>query len=196
VSTMEMGLSETETRESLVKMSSMWWIWLVTGICWFLLSLIILQFDQSAVRTIGVLVGLMFLFTGVEQLVLAAMTSGGMRAFWIIFGVLFIIGGFVAIFDPAKTFAAIADVLGFLFLLVGIFWVIEALVTKAANQLWWLGLTAGILMVLLAFWTSAQTFSTKAYMLLVFAGIWAMLHGITDMVKAFMVRSLRNEIEA
>jgi uncharacterized membrane protein HdeD (DUF308 family) len=106
--------------------------------------------------------------------------------------VLFLIGGLVAIFNPEDTFTTVADVLGFLFLIVGIFWLIEALTTKAVNHLWWLGMTSGVLMILLAFWTSAQTFTTKAYMLLVFAGIWALLHGVTDIVKAFMVRSLRN----
>ncbi|HVQ89058.1 MAG TPA: hypothetical protein VMT88_12845, partial [Actinomycetes bacterium] len=83
---------------------------------------------------------------------------------------------------------------GFLFLLVGVFWLIEALTTKAANPLWWVGLIAGMLMILLAFWSSAQTFTTKAYMLLVFAGIWALMHGITDIIKAFMVRALGKQV--
>ena len=191
-STTAAPLSDAEATNVLTKMSSMWWLWLVTGIAWIILSLIILQFDESSVNTIGILVGFMFLATGVQQLVLSGLSHGGLRIFWAIFGVLFIIGGLVAIVSPAETFVAIADILGFLFLLVGIFWLIDAFATKAANELWWLGLISGILMVLLAFWTSAQTFSQKAWMLLVFAGIWALLHGITDIVRAFMVRSLRN----
>ena len=43
------------------------------------------------------------------------------------------------------------------------------------NDVWWLGLTAGILMVILAFWTSGQFFIDKQYTLLVFAGIWALM---------------------
>ena len=191
-STTAAPLSDAEATNVLTKMSSMWWLWLVTGIAWIILSLIILQFDESSVNTIGILVGFMFLATGVQQLVLSGLSHGGLRIFWAIFGVLFIIGGLVAIVSPAETFVAIADILGFLFLLVGIFWLIDAFATKAANELWWLGLISGILMVVLAFWTSAQTFSQKAWMLLVFAGIWALLHGITDIVRAFMVRSLRN----
>jgi hypothetical protein len=31
-------------------------------------------------------------------------------------------------------------------------------------------------------------------MLLVFAGIWALLHGITDIIKSFMVRSLGEQL--
>ncbi len=192
MSSTDTGIGEAEAKVALTKMSHLWWIWLVAGIVWFALSLVILQFDDRSIKTIGVLIGCLFLLTGLEQFVFAGLSTGGMRIFWAIFGALFVIGGFIAIFDPANTFTAVADVLGFLFLLVGIFWIIEALTTKAANSLWWLGLISGIFMVLLAYWTSAQTFTTKAYMLLVFAGIWAMLHGITDIVKAFMVRSLRN----
>ena len=48
-----------------------------------------------------------------------------------------------------------------------------------------------MLMVVLAFWTSGQFFFDKAYTLLVFAGIWALMHGITDIVGAFRIRNAR-----
>ena len=62
------------------------------------------------------------------------------------------------------------------------------------NPVWWLGLIGGILMVMLAFWTSGQFFLEKAYTLLVFAGIWAMMQGVTDIFRAFALRSLRNQL--
>jgi hypothetical protein len=46
-------------------------------------------------------------------------------------------------------------------------------------------------MIVLAFWTSGQLFIHKAYTLLVFAGIWALIHGITDIVRALAYRELR-----
>ena len=58
--------------------------------------------------------------------------------------------------------------------------------------MWGLGLLAGVLMLILAFWASGQFYTEKAYTLLVFTGIWALMHGITDLVQAFAVRSLRN----
>ena len=45
-------------------------------------------------------------------------------------------------------------------------------------------------MLILAFWTSGQFFIEKAYTLLVIAGIWALMSGVTDIVRAFRVRSL------
>ena len=94
----------------------------------------------------------------------------------------------LAFISPENTFAAIADILGFLFLIVGIFWIIEAFAAKEVNPLWWLGLVAGILMVALAFYTGGQFFIDKAYVLLVFAGIWALMNGITDIMRAFQLR--------
>lgn len=42
----------------------------------------------------------------------------------------------------------------------------------------------------LAFWTSGLFFLERAYVLLVFAGIWALAKGITDIVRAFEIRKL------
>ena len=52
------------------------------------------------------------------------------------------------------------------------------------------GLVSGILMIILAFWTSGQFFLQRAYTLLIFAGIWALLKGVTDLVRAFQLRAL------
>jgi uncharacterized membrane protein HdeD (DUF308 family) len=46
-------------------------------------------------------------------------------------------------------------------------------------------------MLIMAFWTSGQFYITKAYTLLVFAGIWALMHGVTDIVRAFQIRQLK-----
>ena len=42
--------------------------------------------------------------------------------------------------DPASTFAGLADILGFLFLLVGVWWIVRAFLERAVNPAWWLGL--------------------------------------------------------
>ena len=95
----------------------------------------------------------------------------------------------MAIFNPEDTFAGLADILGFLLLLVAVWWIVEAFAVRDVNPLWWIGLISGLLMLAVAFWTSGQFFIEKAYVLLVFAGFWALLHGITDVFKAFAVRS-------
>ena len=95
------------------------------------------------------------------------------------FGGLFTAAGLVALIEPVATFADFAEILGFVFLLIGVRWIVQAFFERAFNDLWWLTLMSGILMTVLAFWVSGQFFLERAYTLLVFAGIWALLVGIT-----------------
>ncbi len=182
-----------DTREAARDVAGFWWVWLVAGTAWIVAALVNLQFDQASITTIGIIVGIMFVFAGVQQFVLAAIADS-LRWLWGIFGVLFVIAGVICFINPENTFAAMADILGFLFLTVGVWWTIRAFLEQDANPLWWVGLIAGVLMVILAFWTSGQLFIHKAYTLLVFAGIWALMQGMTDIVRAFAIRRMRDAI--
>jgi uncharacterized membrane protein HdeD (DUF308 family) len=138
-----------------------------------------------------VLIGLLFVMAGIQQIWMATVAES-MRWFWALFGGLFIVAGIICFINPEDTFAGMADILGFLFLTVGVWWIIQAFIEKEVNPAWWLGLLSGVAMVVLAFWTSGQFFIEKAYTLLVFAGIWALMQGIRDMIRAFQVRSARD----
>jgi uncharacterized membrane protein HdeD (DUF308 family) len=176
--------------EAATEIGKLWWLWLIAGVAWIVIALVVLQFDRASITTVGVLIGLMFILSGFQQFVLGAFVGGWLQFVMWLFGVLFVVAGIIALISPENTFAAIADILGFLFLLVGIFWIIQAFGDREVNELWWLGLIAGILMIILAFWTAGQFFIEKAYVLLVFAGIWALMQGVTDIVKAFQIRKL------
>jgi uncharacterized membrane protein HdeD (DUF308 family) len=76
------------------------------------------------------------------------------------------------------------------FLLIGILWTVQSFTERPVNDLWWLRLISGILMVILAFWVSGEFFLARAATLLVFAGVWAMIKGITDIIRAFQIRAL------
>jgi uncharacterized membrane protein HdeD (DUF308 family) len=168
-----------------------WWLWLVAGVFWIVVALVVLQFDRASVTTVGVLIGIMFLITAFEQFAVGALVRSGWRWLSYAFGALFVVAGVISLIRPKNTFAGVADILGFLFLLVGAFWIIQAFAEREFSPLWWLTLLAGILMVILAFWTSGQFFITRAYTLLVFAGVWALMQGVTDIVRAFQIRALR-----
>jgi uncharacterized membrane protein HdeD (DUF308 family) len=173
------------------ELARFWWLWLVVGIAWIVAALVILQFDAASVATVGIIVGVMFALASAQQFALAVVADR-LRWLWAIFGVLFGASAIVCFINPENTFAALADVLGFVFVAVGVWWMIRAFLLKAADSTWWFELVGGVLMVVMAFWTSGQFFIEKAYTLLVFAGIWALMHGILDIVAAFRVRNLRN----
>ena len=102
--------------------------------------------------------------------------------------------GIVALIHPVATFAGFADILGFVFLLIGVMWMVQAFAERPINNLWWLTLISGIMMTVIAFWVSGQFFVYRAYTLLIFAGIWAMTTGIIDIVRAFQIRELGRQL--
>ena len=170
-----------------------WWVSLIGGIAWLVAALVILRFDSASVTTVGVIVGALFLVAGIQNIALATVPAS-LRWVSAAFGVLFLISAVVCFVNPTSTFAGLADMLGFLFLVVGIWWMVRAGLQQPVNPLWWLGLISGILMTALAFWAEGRFFVEKAYVLLVFAGIWALIQGIEDIVRAFAIRRVHNEL--
>ncbi len=177
------------SRAVVAPLARFWWIELLAGAFWLTVAAVVLKFNHASVITVGVLTGIMFLVFSAEEFALAIVDRRG-RWLWAFFAVVLVAGGVVSLIHPRETFAGFADILGFVFLVIGTIWTVHAFAERAFNQLWWLSLTSGILMVVLAFWTSGQFFLERAYLLLVYAGIWALLKGVTDIVRAFEIRKL------
>lgn len=178
----------------LERIASYWWIELLVGIAWVAIALVVLKFNHASITTVGILTGLMFLVFAAEDFLLAYLDRGA-RWLWAIFGVLLTVGGIVALINPTTTFAAFADILGFVFLVIGVQWMVQAFTERVINGLWWMTLIAGILMTVLAFWVSDKLFIERAYTLLIFAGIWAMTNGVIAIVRAFQIREFGQRLK-
>jgi uncharacterized membrane protein HdeD (DUF308 family) len=192
-STVSTSAKPASIRDAAREITGYWWAGLVAGISWLVISLVILQFDSASITTVGILVGCMFLLAGVLNV---ALTTLPIKHRWVpaLFSVLFLISALVCFVSPAATFAGLADMLGFFFLLVGIWWMVQAFLERPLNPMWWVGLISGILMTGIAFWTAGQLLGTKAYTLLIFAGIWALMQGTTDIIRAFEARRVHKEL--
>jgi uncharacterized membrane protein HdeD (DUF308 family) len=177
----------------LERVASYWWVELLLGLFWVVIAVMVLKFDKASVTTVGILTGLMFLVFAAQEFALAAVDRHT-RWLWAIFGVLLAASGIVALIHPVSTFAGFADILGFVFALIGVMWMVQAFAERPINSLWWLTLVSGIMMIVVAFWVSGQFFVYRAYTLLIFAGIWAMTTGIIDVVRAFEIRELGRQL--
>ena len=182
-----------DVRDTVREISGYWWVGLFAGVAWLVISLVILQFDSASVTTVGVLVGVMFLLAAIQNI---ALTTLPVEHRWVpvLFSVLFLVSAVICFIEPVDTFAGLADMLGFLFLLVGVWWMVQSFLERPVNPMWWVNLISGIVMTGIAFWVAGQLFATKAYTLLVFAGIWALMQGTVDIVRAFEVRRLNKEL--
>ena len=170
-------------------LSRYWGVQLAIGLLWVVVALVVLKFDHASVVTVGVLTGVLLLLFAAEQFAVAAVAPVA-RWLWAIFGLLLTAAGIVALVNPVDTFTGLADILGFIFLLIGVQWMVQAFAERPFNPYWWLTLIGGILMVVLAFWASGQFFVERAYTLLIFVGIWALTKGVTDIGRACQIRSL------
>jgi uncharacterized membrane protein HdeD (DUF308 family) len=184
------GPPGSTTRAMLAPLARFWWIELLLGVFWLIAAAVVLKFNHASVVTVGVLTGIMFLIFAAEEFALAILDRSAGKWVWAFFAVLLLAGGIVSLIHPRETFAGFADILGFVFLVIGVAWTVQAFAERPVNELWWLSLISGILLVMLAFWTSGEFVLERAYTLLIFAGIWALLKGITDIVRAFEIRKL------
>jgi uncharacterized membrane protein HdeD (DUF308 family) len=171
---------------------SRWWVFLITGSIWLILSLIMFRFDITSAKSIGVLAGIIFLIAGLFEFAMLLVVRGGWwKALNAILGVLLVVGGIMSFIHPENTFVAIASITGFMFLFVGIIDVIVALSDRTG--VWWVRLVVGIACILLAFWASGD-FNRKAALLTAWVAAFALLRGITHILIAFALRGAHRDL--
>jgi uncharacterized membrane protein HdeD (DUF308 family) len=182
-------LQDSELHELTSRYTRRWWVFLITGIAWLIIAVIVLRFNISSVTTIGLLLGAVFLFSAIYQFGLAALQGGGWAVVRVLLGVLFIGGSIWSFVSPYNAFWSLAAAFGLLLILSGAFDIAYSAMAQPINPLWWLGLVVGILEIGLGFWASQQYVSVRASLLIVFVGFYALFRGIGDLVLAFEVHA-------
>jgi hypothetical protein len=169
--------------------TGVWWLFLITGIAWLVIALIVLRFNIESITTVGVLLGALFILAGLNEFMIAVVRRAWKWAH-VALGALFVIGAILAFAHPRHAFWTLASILGILLVLKGSLDIIASTATKDVNELWGLGLLVGILEVLLGFWASQQFFPARAALILIWVGFLALFRGISEIVLAFQIRQL------
>ena len=131
-----------------------WWLFLVSGILWLLIAWMVLRLNSTSIATVGVLLGVVFLIAGINEVGIAALAPGGWKVWHYIMAGIFLLGALWAFIRPINTFFALASVLGLILVFYGAFEIIRGVMSRAVNPYWWVNLVTGILLILLAFWVS------------------------------------------
>ena len=173
--------------------SKYWWAFLIAGVFWLIMSLIVFRMELSTVYAISILFGIVAIAAGIEEFVSMGAVHGGWRWLHGILGVIFVIAGIVAFANPDWTFLALASIIGWWFLFKGAFDLIVAFATKGVNDLWWVRLIIGLIELGLAFWVAGD-FKEQVILLVVYVGVMCLSKGITDIILAFSLRHVKKEL--
>jgi uncharacterized membrane protein HdeD (DUF308 family) len=182
-------------REILEETADRWWLFLVTGIAWLVFALLVFQWDFTTVYAISILFGVVAVVAGVNEFFAIPISTTGWRWVHAILGVLFVLVGIWALWNPYDTFNTLAALVGFFLLVKGVFDITVAFITKEEFELWWLQLIIGLVEILLAFWV-AGNFRKEAILLVVYVGIIALARGISEIFVAFKLKGLRRRLAA
>ncbi len=176
---------------SLARLAGPWWLFLLTGIAWLIISMVVLRFSIASAATIGVLLGVVFLGAMLNEFLIASV-----RWHWgwahALMGVIFLGGAIWSFVDPLGVFWTLATVVGVLLILQGALVLITSIQSRLINGVWWLGLIAGILEIGIGFWASQQLVPARAALLIIWVGVFAIFRGITEIVLAFELKSLQH----
>ena len=179
-------------RGTLARVLPPWWLFLITGIGWMVVGLILLRFDYTTVHAISILFGIVAIAAGVLELFALILARGWWKVLHIVLSIVFFIAGIVAFIHPGDTFAALAAVFSFFLIFAGTFDIISAIAARREIEVWWLQLIGGIIEVVLGFW-AAGYYGRSAVLLVAWVAAFTLIRGVRDIVLAFRIREVQHE---
>jgi uncharacterized membrane protein HdeD (DUF308 family) len=181
-----------QPREAAESAARYWWLFIITGVSWLAVSMIIFRFDYTTVVAIGVLFGSIAIVAGVLEVAVGAASSGGWAALHYLLGAIFLFVGVLSFFTPGDTFVALAALVSFFFVFAGAFDIVTSIATRTEVPFWWVQLVSGILEVALGFW-AAGYWNRSAVLLVAFVGASTLFRGVAAIVFGFKLLQLNRD---
>jgi uncharacterized membrane protein HdeD (DUF308 family) len=169
-----------------------WILLLITGILWLLLGFMVLSYRVSSVSIVVVLIAIVFAMGAVSCFALAALTQGGWRVFGIVAGIVALLAAVGALVWPSPTVLIVSVFVAWYLLIRGIFDVVISLSHTDVGG-WWLLLISGIISFALGAWAIGNP-DRSVLLLLTIIGVFAIFHGVAELITAFRLRSARKEL--
>jgi uncharacterized membrane protein HdeD (DUF308 family) len=188
-----MTTARIEIAEGVRSAAKMWWLGLVIGIIAVLYGLFVLSLRPASITSLAILAGISFIFGGIGQFGLAQLVQSGRWLFYV-GGVLGILAGILAFAWPDITIFVLAVFVSWYLVIGGIFIVVGAF-SGPKYDLWWTRIILGALMFVLGAWAiGSPEHSVSLFVNLI--GFYLLLYGFTEIMAAFAVRSLGENLDA
>ena len=167
-----------------------WWLLLLTGVGWVLVSLILLRFDYTSVYAISLLFGFVAIAAGIAEIGITFIVGGWWKLLNAVLAIAYIAAGVVSFIHPGDTFVALAAVFSFVLVLAGVFDVMMAISARHEIEVWWLQLVGGIIELALGFW-AAGYWGRSEILLVAWAAAFVLIRGVRDVLLAFRIREIQ-----
>lgn len=182
-------LTDNETLAVQRQISTAWWLFLITGIAWVLIAFMVLAVDPTTPAMIGYLAGFVLIMAALNEFMTVPFVPAW-KWLHIVLGVAFFVVGILALLDPFQTFGILALLIGWYLLFKGIADMTVSIVARDELPLWGVGLASGILEVAIGVWALGYP-GRSAWLLIIWVGIAALVHGITEIALAFTLRGAK-----
>jgi uncharacterized membrane protein HdeD (DUF308 family) len=178
-----------------VSKSRFWWLLLITGAAWIVLSIVILRFDYTTVAAVAVLFGVYCLVAAVNQIMIGTVSSStGWRIAHGLLAALLVVVGVVSLANFGATFVTLAAIISFYFIFRGCFDIVMALAGSAVSG-WWVLLISGLIELGLGFW-AAGSWNISVVVLVAWVSAAALVHGIGEIALGFQIHQGHRGITA
>jgi uncharacterized membrane protein HdeD (DUF308 family) len=168
-----------------IQLEKMWGWYLVGGIFSMIFGMFVISYRHASVYAIIYLASGFFIAVGVFEIV-GSMRMARQRWLHLVFGLIWIGAGVVGFVWPHITIFIVAVLIGWAFLVLGIFDIIDS-IRNHFLPYWWAYLVRGIIVVAIGFLCIRHP-GAPLTALVVLIGIAAILFGAVEVIGAFSAR--------
>jgi uncharacterized membrane protein HdeD (DUF308 family) len=175
------------------QLEKIWGWYLVWGIVSMIFGFFVISYRHASVYAIIYLASGFFILGGLFEII-GAIRMARQRWLHLVFGVIWVGAGIVGFVWPHITIFIVAVLIGWAFLVLGIFDIVDS-IRSHYMPYWWMYLIRGIIAVAVGFLCICHP-GAPLTALVVLIGILAIVFGAVEVVGAFSARHAKKHWEA
>jgi uncharacterized membrane protein HdeD (DUF308 family) len=179
-------------RKDVREASGVWWLYLILGIAWIWYGTFVLSYRVGSLTAVAALVGVAFLFGGIDQLVAAGRVESW-RWLFVVTGILALAAGIMTFVWPDITLYAVSILVAWYLIVFGTVHIVDALAGPKVPW-WWTGLLLGIAELVLGVW-AVRSWERSLLTFVTLVGVWAIVLGVNEIFAAFSLREAGKRLE-